>query len=362
MSRIVISGYYGFANAGDEAMLTAIIGSLRRADPKLQLTVISGAPEKTAAKHQVLSVHRFNLWKIIRAIWQSDLLLSGGGSLLQDVTSKQSLLYYLAILLLGKLSGKKIMLYAQGIGPIQSSWLRWLTRQVCNRVDAITVRDGDSLQELQRLGVATAKVELTADAVFTLAPVKLEQGRQLLTDLGVSSQQGLVGIAVRQWPCSHAYLQELAAAADKLVETAAVKIVLLPLQQPRDVEACQQLKQLMQHPEAALLLSKPLDTGEYLSLIGNFRCLVGMRLHALIFAAVMHIPFAALSYDPKIDGFIKEVQGVNLGSIDSVERKAVHTAMLQMLGDCSQNFQALEALRAKAQLNTKKALALIGRP
>ena len=362
MSRIVISGYYGFANAGDEAMLTAIIGSLLQEDPQLQVTVISGSPARTAAKHGVLSVHRFSFFRIIQALRKSDLLLSGGGSLLQDITSRQSLLYYLSIICLGRLLGKRTMLYAQGIGPIRSTCLRWLTKLVCNTVDVITVRDGDSLRELQRLGVKAGQLELTADAVFNLSPAPRDLGHKLLAAKGITPDQRIVGIAIRQWPCQRDYLRELAAAADQLVEAEKVKIVLLPLQQPRDREACEALRALLRHPQEAFIINETLDTREYLSLIGNFCCLVGMRLHALIFAAVMHVPFAALSYDPKIDGFIKEVNGVNLGKIDSVGRQEIFSAMLQMLGGGSQDFQALEALRAKAQCNTKKAIALIRRP
>ena len=362
MSRIVISGYYGFANAGDEAMLAAIIGSLRQKEPAVEITVISGRPEQTGTKHQVLSVHRFNPWKIIQALHHSDLLLSGGGSLLQDVTSKQSLLYYLAIIFLGRILGKKVMLFAQGIGPIKAAWLRWLTKLVCNRVDMLTVRDQDSLRELQRIGMDLGKVSLTADAVFTLAPVPLTLGRQLLEECGLKQEQSLVGIAVRQWPARKDYLQELAVAADRLVEEHAAKIVLVPLQRPRDLVACQRLQQLMRHGQEAYLITQALDTRGYLSLIGNFRCLVGMRLHALIFAAVMHVPFAALSYDPKIDGFIKEVQGVNLGGIDAVDSSKIYTAVEQLWEGSSHDFQALEVLRAKAQDNIDKAVALLSRP
>ena len=101
MSKIVISGYYGFANAGDEAMLTAIIKSLRSTEKSVELTVISGNPEMTSAQHQVNSIHRFNFFEIIKSLHGCDLLISGGGSLLQDVTSMRSLLYYLSILALG---------------------------------------------------------------------------------------------------------------------------------------------------------------------------------------------------------------------------------------------------------------------
>ena len=86
MSKIVISGYYGFANAGDEAMLTAIVKSLRKTEASVDLTVISGNPQSTATKHLVNSVHRFSPLEIYSEVANCDLLLSGGGSLLQDVT------------------------------------------------------------------------------------------------------------------------------------------------------------------------------------------------------------------------------------------------------------------------------------
>ena len=97
MNKIVISGYYGFANAGDEAMLTSIVRALRGVQPEIDLTVISGNPAETSAKHKVKSIYRFNFFKIYNALKNADMLLSGGGSLLQDVTSLRSLFYYLFI-------------------------------------------------------------------------------------------------------------------------------------------------------------------------------------------------------------------------------------------------------------------------
>ena len=47
MSNIVISGYYGFGNAGDEAMLAAMIEALSDLDPHLNIIVLSGNPEDT---------------------------------------------------------------------------------------------------------------------------------------------------------------------------------------------------------------------------------------------------------------------------------------------------------------------------
>lgn len=303
MSKIVISGYYGFANAGDEAMLTAIVKALRSKDASVNLTVISGNPEATAARHCVASIHRFNPLAIISAIRSSDLLLSGGGSLLQDVTSKKSLLYYLSVLALGRWFGKKVMLFGQGIGPINSGILRRLTRFVCSSADMITVRDTDSLEELRKIGIPSEKVCLTADAVLTLPQAPLQQGRQLLQKFAVPEQKKLIAISVRQWPGESHYLEELAKAADLLTEKYQAHLVLLPLQYPADVAVCKKLQQYLKHRSSSTVLDMPCDTEQFLSLMGNFSLLIGMRLHALIFASVMHVPFAAVSYDPKIDGF-----------------------------------------------------------
>ena len=359
MSKIVISGYYGFANAGDEAMLTAIVRSLRQAEESVDLTVISGAPHNTASKHKVSSVHRFSPLEIYSAINNCDLLLSGGGSLLQDVTSKKSLLYYLAIIWLGKMLNKKVMLFAHGIGPIRSGILRKLTKYVCGKADLITVRDTDSLVELERIGVASDKVRLTADAVLTLAQADKEQGLQSLKKFNVSQEKPLVAISVRSWGSSDKYLQEMAKAADALVEQNNVQIVLLPLQYPADVTACRKLQQFMK--EDAVILDAAFDTEQFLALMGNFSLLIGMRLHALIFAAVMEVPFIALSYDPKIDGFVKEVNGINIGAIENFVSEDLVVAAQNVLKLENISNERLVQLRKKALENSQLAFGLLNR-
>lgn len=368
MSRILISGYYGFANAGDEAMLSAIIKALQgaAANKELQLRVISGNPQATARVHGVDSVHRFHPWQLLRSIMDCDLLLSGGGSLLQDVTSKRSLLYYLSVLLAGRLLGKRVMLYAQGIGPINSPWLRRLTSKICNAADLITVRDMDSLQELRRLGVQEARIRLTADAVLTLKREPLEAGRSLLQRCGVeagsgntgSAKQKLIAISVRQWQQDEGYLHQLAQAADKLVLEHKAQLLLLPLQYPADVAACRKVQQLMNQPSTVLDVS--CTTEEFLSVIGNCQLLIGMRLHALIFAAVMGVPFAAVSYDPKIDGFVKEINGLSAGNMQNLHCEAIVQAANKALSQQDRCQQRLQELREKSLLNAQLAWSLLG--
>ena len=210
MSKIVISGYYGFNNAGDEALLTAILAALRTEEPKADITVISGNPGNTIAKHQVKSLYRFAAVRLLRAIREADLVISGGGSLLQDVTSKRSLAYYLSVIAAAKWKRKKVMLFAQGIGPIRSRFMRLLTRLVVNKADVITVRDRDSAEELARMGVSAAKVEVTADPVLMLNPESKVMGKSILAEAGLDPYKPIIGVSVREWPENQRCLKQLA--------------------------------------------------------------------------------------------------------------------------------------------------------
>ena len=44
-----------------------------------------------------------------------------------------------------------------------------------------------------------------------------------------------------------------------------------------------------------------------LSIIGNMDILVGVRLHSLIYAAIMDVTMIAVSYDPKINSFMNSM-------------------------------------------------------
>ena len=177
--NIVISGYYGSKNGGDEAMLASMLEVLREEIPDLRVTVISIDPEYTKRRHGVDAVKRPDICTIIKKI--RDLLISGGGSLLQNVTSGRSLYYYLAIIFFALAFGRKVMLYAQGIGPIRGVLAHKLMNLIINRVDLITVRDRGSLEELARLEITRPKIFCTADPVLAIKPAPLNIGEKILS-------------------------------------------------------------------------------------------------------------------------------------------------------------------------------------
>ncbi|MBQ0068047.1 MAG: polysaccharide pyruvyl transferase CsaB [Phascolarctobacterium sp.] len=324
--KIVLSGYYGFNNAGDEAILTAIVNSIRSKIADVELVVISGNPKRTSIRNDVISIHRFNFIGIIKNLLNSDLLISGGGSLLQDVTSIKSLLYYLTIIFLGHCCSKNVMLYAQGIGPIRRNWLKKLTAYVLQYTDILTVRDKESQMFLRELGLSEEKILLTADAVFLLPQIGLDDGKVLLNRHGVdTNNKNIIGVAVRSWD-NDKYLGALVDALDALADEGN-RVFLIPFQYSADIVIARKVQHAMRHD--AKILEREYSSEELLSLIGNLKLLVGMRLHSLIFASVMGVPFVALDYDPKVESFVNMVNGTTAGNIDKLTQDGIVQACKQ---------------------------------
>jgi len=361
MSKILLSGYYGFANAGDEAMLTAIVTALRREVPDVEITVLSGNPALTAAKYQVKSLNRFDALGFLRVLRQTDLLISGGGSLLQDVTSSKSLFYYLSVILMGKLMGKKVMLFAQGIGPIKSPLARVLTRWVCNIADVMTVRDDGSSEELKHMGVEKSKIIVTADAVFSLPEADKKQGQEILRAKGMGTKP-LIGIALRHWQGEARYVKEFALAAERLQDIYGAQIVFIPLQFPADTQVAEKVIKAMTNSDNVFVLGKGFSTEEYLAIVSNLNLLIGMRLHALVFAALENIPFMAISYDPKIDRFVTSMDGKVTATIDKVmAQDIVDEAGVLWLKGPKRKPEKIMKLREEADFNIIRAVKLLAK-
>lgn len=316
MTKIVISGYYGFGNAGDEAMLSALLDSLLEIIPAADITVITGNSRLTQANHGVKTVHRLNFPGILRALACCDLLVSGGGSLLQDVTSSRSLYYYLAVIRAAQFLHKPVMLYAQGIGPLQRPMAKKAVAQVLQHVDMIGVRDAGSKEELLAIGVSRPPIEVTADAVLSMNPVDKGIGYRLLRKYNVTGIRPKIGISVRDWKNMSRYKDEIAKAADVLQSRWEADIVFIPMQYPGDVRTARDIARRMQ--TKPYILDERYTTVELMAIIGCMDSLLGIRLHALIFAALMHVPVTAVSYDPKIARFIDMI-GENLcGTLKTV--------------------------------------------
>ena len=320
MPKVVISGYYGFHNSGDEAILYAMLLALGDAVPGLEAIVLSKDPGYTAREFGVRSIARDNPRQVFNALGEADLLISGGGGLLQDVTSPKSIIYYLGVVTMAKLLRKPVFFYAQGIGPINTTLGRALVRLVANRVNAITVRDSDSKDELAALGVTRPPVYVTADPVLGLEPsrINVNKGREILSSLGVGGGP-VAGISVRPWKGLDGYKKVMAKVADNLVEEG-WQVLLVPMHCPGDMETCREVASMM-HAEAFLWDDKAEYT-DLLAVTANLDLSIGMRLHFLIFSAIFGVPVVGIPYDPKVNLFLQSLglpPGLSAESLDYAE-------------------------------------------
>lgn len=351
MSKVVLSGYYGYSNAGDETILYAIIRALQQIDPDLEITVLSRNPEKTSKQFQVKAVNRWGIGEIIRTLLKSDLLISGGGSLLQDATSPTSPLYYLGITFLARILGKPVFVYAQGIGPLKRTWIRKLTAWSYNRVSHLTVRDQASQEDLVAMGVKKT-ITVTADPVLGLAKdeIDLKSGQHILERNGIeiSPEQKLIGVFIRSWQDDD-FLIPLAKACDQLVEEG-WKLIFVPMQFPSDIKSAKEVIKLME--QEAHYLKESYAPEEILSLTGNFQLILGMRLHALINAALMEVPMVGISYDPKVDRFLEQMSQTSLVSAFQLNS----STLVEMVKCVEQHGRELvESRREKVQFLHHKA-------
>lgn len=300
---VAVSGYYGFGNLGDEAVLYSMLQALRGSLPEARFVVLSHDPAGTRAAFGVEAVNRWNPVAVYRTLAACDLLISGGGSLLQDVTGLKSLLYYAGVIWLAEALGKPVVFYAQGIGPLRTELGRQLVRRVAARARLITVRDALSAAELRLLGIGGTPLVVTADPVLGLEAeaVGREKGEAVLAEAGAAGRP-VVGVALREWPGFGAAQEEaLARVLDGLCRRG-LAVLFIPLHFPADLAVNRRVAARMAEPSA--VVSRALAVEEVLSLFGCLHFCLGMRLHALVFAAVFHVPLVGLSYDPKIQRFL----------------------------------------------------------
>lgn len=355
MKRIVISGYYGFNNAGDEAILDSMTGTLRAQaaaqGQKLQITVLSADPAATAARLGVEAVGRMDFPAVFRALLRADALLSGGGGLLQDATGRgMSVPYYLGLVLLARLLGKKAIFYAQGIGPIRKKRNRLLTRLIANTATAIAVRDQGSREELERLGVTRPPVTVTVDPVFLLEPAD-ERGRAAGFIQMLPADKPVVGIAVRSWLKEEETLREIAAAADCVARDISAVTVLVPMHYPEDLAVAENLAGRMK--TETVILRENLQPRELLAVFGRFNLVLAMRLHALIFAAVCGVPMLGIGYDRKVDAFLNRLELGSAGEPGALEAPRLAR---QALERWQQREEASGILQEKSRVFRQDAL------
>ena len=324
MKHILISGYYGFNNAGDEAILNAFCQLF--APYPIQISVLANAPDYHLPGCQFKVIPRLNLAAIIKAMRQSDLFISGGGGLFQDVTGFGSVPYYGGLLWLAQRLNIPTMVLGQGIGPLRFDANRWLVKQCLKNCTAIAVRDPDSYDLLQKMGLSETRIFQTADPVLALQPVHYTRAQQLLQEAGLDLNRPLIGVSIRPWPTW--FEKQLKAFTSVLAQFAARiggQIVFIPFQPQHDTWMCHEAAySIITRPGSymppVVVLEENYSPTEMQAIISCMDLMVGMRLHALIMAASQAVPAVGLVYDPKVRLFAEALQYKYVGSITALSQ------------------------------------------
>ena len=321
MKKAACSGYYGFDNFGDEAVLKVLVEGF---STKYDLTVLSANPSKTSALYDVKSIYSFNYSEVLNEIKNSDVLISGGGSLLQDTTSFKSLLYYLLLIYFAILYRKEVIIFAQGLGPLNSAFSKFLVRNALKHCTSITVRDISSKKLLDSWGINNT---LVCDPVFSI-PVK---------SFPKSENIGIQLRACKNLP--EAFLTELATVVNK--EFAERTVILYSLQDSLDLDICKKFAGKLNVKN--VILKSGLTIDEVIKEISSLEYLIAMRFHAALIGLKSGVKVLPIAYDPKVENLANNCE---IDFLNPYEQNDIETRLNQL-----KNFNITEVSKKIGNIN-----------
>ncbi|GGA13744.1 polysaccharide pyruvyl transferase CsaB [Paenibacillus marchantiophytorum] len=359
--KIVLSGYYGSDNSGDEAVLQSILFALQEQSEaqgiQIEPIVLSANPEKTSAMYGVKAYHRMKPGPLLRALREADGLISGGGSLLQDATSSKTIPYYLAVLKLAQWLGKPAFIYSQGIGPVgRPMFFGWI-RSVFQRCAYVSVRDTESADLLGRMRLPRERITVVPDPVMGL-PLRVNGAA-----VGAPGAGRTVGVSVRFWNEDRSELEALSRSLALLLAAHPdVRLRFLPFHLPSDEVASQfVIDRLGDHGSRVEMARGVVHPQDMLAQVAACDLLIGMRLHSLIYAASQYVPMVGISYDPKIDQFLHRLGMKAAASTASFDAEAFAEEAQRLLVDREQwaasSRAAIDELKAQAQLPAQRIVS-----
>lgn len=298
--RALISGYVGFSNFGDDLIFLILTRHLKALG--FDVSALSSNPALTQKAFKVNSYGYKNFLEVIKAIMANDYLISGGGSLFQNATSNKSLLYYILIIFLAKFFGKKVLIFAHGIGPINGFFLQWLTKIALKISDFVTVRDVYSYRLLSRWGI---KSQCVNDPAWDIPIVAKEN-------------PNCVGIQLRSYKKMHPiFLKQLAKYVG--IYFSDKKIMIFPFQASCDVQICREFERELkkEYPHIQCEIQTAGSTKLIIENFAKLERLIAMRFHACLLGLKYKVNTMALSYDVKVENLAKEY---NLVCIDTAQK------------------------------------------
>lgn len=321
--RYLISGYYGEGNAGDEAILAGILQEVQREDPRAEFTVLSFNPEDTRLRHGVpsSSTGLRDPQRLVSLLLRSDLLISGGGSMLHEADFElhgrsfllragklRPIPYFLSMVMAARALNRPVMWYAQGLGPLHTPAARWAVRLAAGASQVVCWRDREAALLAVEVGARAGVQAVVPDPAYALTASAPETVDAVLQErvgawLHRAGRAGFLAVCPRPWLNRRAYQNHLVAVVAEVCARTGLGALFLPFQERTDGPLCQALADTPAFAGRAVSLHQVDQPRLLLGLLGRARAAVTMRLHAGILSAAAGTPCVPLAYDPKIHSF-----------------------------------------------------------
>jgi polysaccharide pyruvyl transferase WcaK-like protein len=372
-------------NKGDQAILQAMVTTLVPRIPDAKVSVLP------------YSWKFRKLWSYFRTIKQSDLLILGGGQVLHDQTSPSFTLLVLSKVVLACLLKKRMMAYGIGVGPLKTGIGRWVTRQIVNRFETVTVREPASKRELEEVGVNRPPIVVTADASFLLDPAPRERVEEILREEGLTEvPRPLIAIAPRRWFHYHHSLipvrykarlwgsmrgeeefkgleETLARVADRLISEAGGSILFVPMRRSQggtdpgqdDDRVAEEILGLMKWRKGARILAHDYPPSQMKGVLGRMDLIVGMRMHSLLLGGAMGVPGVGIGISSKFRPLFEMMgQGAYLIDLQDLREDLLFERIQAVLSEREEIGKGLlieaERLRFRAGINNDVVLRMLG--
>ncbi|MBE9068664.1 polysaccharide pyruvyl transferase family protein [Leptolyngbya cf. ectocarpi LEGE 11479] len=333
--RLLICGFYGHHNLGDEAMLAGMLCLLKRCLGEHyldQITVYSNDPEDTVMRHSVAALpnqfprrrrERWVKWAThTLALWQHQYFILGGGDLLRDSPERDVALTWLQPLQRAMALGCRTIVLGISVGEVWKPHTRTAIVNTLNRVDLIVVRDQQSQLQLQQMGV-TGTVYIMGDLALQLIPkrstISLAAPAVAAPHVGISIRSLTGRLAELDHAAENSFYREMARIIDYLIEIKGATVSLLPFQAytpsyiaqhrpaDNDEEAIAAVLEHSSYSQQIVVHKAFASVKQAIDTLQAFDLMIGTRLHSLILAAGLGIPLLAAAYDRKVSGFMTEI-------------------------------------------------------
>ena len=290
--HIVLCGYYGAGNLGDDTMLSAALNRFAESDPQETVCIISDKKISCRPKN-ARTVSKKNLFAVHRVIKGAERLILGGGSILQDKSSLRSLIYYTSLIKYAHKKGVRVELLSNGLGPLKRRISKRLVAKALSRADRISMRDSEALRLAKELGAPEGKLFLEEDLSSSTSPCEEAKAKKILCSLSLEGKEFAL-VAIRKKD-SKKLKKELKKHLYAL-EVLGVTPLFIVMHKKEDQAISKRLAK--KHGGKVYI-----PTAEELCGIARFaRHAVGTRFHLLYLSKRAGIPVFPLGNDPKMKG------------------------------------------------------------